>query len=61
MMALEVCDSGDLEGVVLDRKQHPEFTMKTALQLATGVACGLAYVHREAALHLDIKLVRDPC
>jgi serine/threonine protein kinase len=61
MMALEFCDSGDLEGVVLNRKQHPEFTMKTALDLATGVACGIAYIHRKEVLHLDIKLVRDPC
>jgi serine/threonine protein kinase len=60
MMALEWCD-GDLEGVVLDRKKHPEFTMKTALELATGVACGMAYIHRKDVLHLDIKMVRDPC
>ena len=57
MMALEWCD-GDLEGVVLDRKKHPEFTMKTALQLATGVACGMAYIHRKDVLHLDIKMAR---
>ena len=61
MMALELCDSGDLEGVVLDRKQYPEFTMKTALQLTTGVASGMAYIHRQGLLHLDIKLVRNPC
>jgi serine/threonine protein kinase len=35
--------------------------MKTALELATGVACGIAYIHRKEVLHLDIKLVRDPC
>ena len=59
-MALEWCD-GDLEGVVLDRKKHPEFTMKTALELATGVACGMAYIHRKDVLHLDIKMVCNPC
>ena len=61
MMALEWCDGGDLEGVVLDRKKHPEFTMETALELATGVACGMAYIHQKDVLHLDIKMVRDPC
>jgi serine/threonine protein kinase len=57
MMALEWCDGGDLEGVVLNRKTHPEFTMKTALELATGVACGMAYIHQKEVLHLDVKLV----
>jgi serine/threonine protein kinase len=59
MMALEFCDGGDLEGVVLNKKEYPEFTMKPALELATGVACGMAYIHRKEVLHLDMKLVRN--
>jgi serine/threonine protein kinase len=57
MMALELCDGGDLELVVLKNRKQ-EFTRQTALKLATGVARGMAYVHREEVLHLDLKLVR---
>ena len=58
MMALEFCDGGDLEDVVLKHRKQ-EFTRQTALELATGVACGMAYIHRKEVLHLDMKLVRD--
>eukprot|EP01046_Picozoa_sp_COSAG06_P006071 COSAG06_NODE_281_length_18447_cov_14.060116_2_plen_86_part_00 len=58
MMVLEWYDC-DLKTVVLDRKQYAEFPTKTALDLAMGVASGMAYIHRNEILHLDLKLVRD--
>jgi hypothetical protein len=59
MMALEWCDSQDLEHLVLDKKKYPDsiYTKEAALALATGVACGMTYIHERGILHLDLKLV----
>ena len=57
LLVLEYCDT-DLEHVVLDTKAYPEYSQQTALELAAGVACGMAYIHEHGVLHLDMKLVR---
>ena len=57
LLVLEYCDT-DLEHVVLDTKAYPEYSQQTALELAAGVACGMAYIHEHCVLHLDMKLVR---
>ena len=59
IMALEWSDSQDLEHLVLDKKKYPDsiYTKEAALALATGVACGMTYIHERGILHLDLKLV----
>ena len=59
IMALEWCDSQDLEHLVLDTKKYPDsiYTKEAALALATGVACGMTYIHECGILHCDLKLV----
>ena len=57
LLVLEYCDT-DLTHVVLDTKAYPEYSQQTALELATGVACGMAYIQTQGVLHLDMKLVR---
>jgi serine/threonine protein kinase len=55
LMAEEFCDA-ELRDIVVKTTLHPEFTQETALELATGIASGMAYIHARGVLHLDLKL-----
>eukprot|EP01128_Nolandella_sp_AFSM9_P006857 TRINITY_DN3614_c0_g1_i1.p1 TRINITY_DN3614_c0_g1~~TRINITY_DN3614_c0_g1_i1.p1 ORF type:complete len:2040 (-),score=393.86 TRINITY_DN3614_c0_g1_i1:176-6295(-) len=54
-VALEYCDSGDLQNFITDRNVTYKFPLM--LELAINIATGLAYMHDQtpAVAHLDIK------
>ena len=55
MIILELCELGDLETYLRDRKKKDDLlSASTALQLATQLACGISYVHRMYMVHRDI-------